>query len=429
MEKANFLKKMRGENFSTFSTDLNHKLLNSDNLSESEIAEGIESTETKVFKFENIHSGPDAKRVMLESTNPYTYGIIKNIIDTIKTNPRCKSITVIADAFASKEFSENQIEFSRIQTEDSPVLVDMDQQADVCLAFLEEPTNSPLLSFLYSAKSIYGVEKLFVYFSGPALQSDFKERFSSEKRGYMDEIDGIITPSKLSAMAILEATELSSDKVFIVKNPAIETVSEQSKEVLRSEGREKLELHENEITLLYLGFPSEPTEAIGMDPALNLKTLKVVIDASIESARKNPKQSFAVVIRAHPRDQYGDKMTQEVPKELPQNLRFVFDPGINYEEAIYASDGLISTPLSSEISLAPYRGRTAIMPVFSGKGLTRDLSENVYSKNLLKKIGTLPNTNLVKDADDLATLFSELKTVGPALQENTALSISEIILK
>jgi hypothetical protein len=358
--------------------------------------------------------------------------MIHELLKNLAHNRLCRGVTVIADGIAAQKIADTLTDFtlSNEATSES-VLADIGEiKADVCLTFLEEPENSPLLPLLYSAKSILGAKKLYVYLNSPLLQSNFRDRLSGEHRQTMDEIDGIIVNSGAGALVAKEEFDFPEEKIFQTHNLVIEGISKQPMEELRARGREGLGLKDNQVTLLYLGFPSKPTENIGMDPELNVKTFKAVAAGAVHTAIQNPEKYYAVIVRAHPRDPDAHNMFDEIPLQIPDNLTFVTDNKLGFEEAVYASDGVISTPLSTEMELAPFRGRHSLICAFKGPGLTGDLLHNAYPPVLIDTINSAPSTNLIDSSETLASIFSDLKIFEPtnSVENSTTQNISDILL-
>lgn len=435
MEGAHhFLHKRKEESAILQSGAIREKILHDpESLSDTELEEALEKFETKIFTYTNPNANTDAKRILLEGSQPYSFGLISELLKELVHNSQCKEVTVIAEGVTAEKIAalqDDTLTFNESTTDS--ILTDIGEiPTDICLVFMEEPENSPLLPLLYSAKSVIGAEKLFVYFNGPYLQSNFKERFSTEKRKNMDEIDGAITNTDLGAAVVKGELGLPDEKVFVTDNLSINEIARQPKEKLRTEGRRKLGLGDEEITLLYLGFPSKPTESIGMDPDLNVRTFEETASGALLAATQNSDKSFAVIVRAHPRDPHKDEMFNVIPTETPDNLRFIIDNQLTYEEAVYAADGIISSPLSTEISLASYRGRSSLICAFEGKGLTADLLHNSYSSTLIEQIKSTNASSFIDSKESLAIIFADLKPFEPKEITNRnedSQSVAEILL-
>ncbi len=124
-------------------------------------------------------------------------------------------------------------------------------------------------------------------------------------------------------------------------------------------------------------------------------------------------------------------MFNVIPTETPDNLKFIIDNQLTYEEAVYAADGIISSPLSTKISLASYRGRSSLICAFKGEGLTADLLHNSYSPNLIEQIKSTDASSLIDSKEALATIFADLKLFEPkriTRRSKDSRSVAEILL-
>jgi hypothetical protein len=107
----------------------------------------------------------------------------------------------------------------------------------------------------------------------------------------------------------------------------------------------------------------------------------------------------------------------------------LIDDNVSYEECLYASDGILTTPLSTEVFLSPHRGRSIIVPRFKGAGLTDELVRNVFTQEALQDLERTNGVKISSSSKELAVQISELEVFDPVPEDIETTEIEDVLLK
>ena len=365
-------------------------------LSDAEEEKVLEQFETKVFVWNRPKGAPGAKRVLLEAAEPAAYNTLVPIIRELQKDERCAGITLVTDNVAGKRFTEEQKNFSfeQIRQPGQPVMADIPVESDVVL-ILVEPKDTPEKMLLYSGKSVYGTDsaKEYLYLDG-LLGGTIQKLLTESSAVRMDHADGIFVANDLakdlleSAVPSTEGRTTVAGSILIesLRNTLPDAAQEQKR---RHELRGELGIPEDALTVLYSGFPSQGFEALGGrtvtnaekgELTLNQETFAKTLSALQKAATESTERQFALVVRNHPRAAGQDNNLQ-IPESLPSNLHVVWanGPKYNYDDVVNSVVDIIACQsTSTEILLAPYRGRVPAIFGYEGEGLQATIDKNIF---------------------------------------------------
>ncbi|MBI4065726.1 hypothetical protein HY412_00840 [Candidatus Kaiserbacteria bacterium] len=373
-------------------------------LTSAQITESIERVETKILVWERPQAAADAKRVLLEASEPAAYRTIKPLIAFLQHDERCRAITLVTDNTAGKNFMDEQESsgFKQVRDPNQPVFADIAGPFDSVLV-LSEPKNSPNKPFLYGGKSVYGDDRTKIFFMlDGVLGHTTHEQFTAQTAEHMDFIDTIGVANEFSKQLLAAAVPrlrgrirvvgsilLQSFKDDLIKNKLFEThdVEEERRSL-----RETLKVPQDAVMVLYSGFPSIDYVALGgkadADPAqgektLNQETFERTLEAVKIAALENPDKTFALAIRTHSRAAGIDNELR-VPDVLPGNLHIIWASGLplTYDDVANAADVIACQSTSTEVLYAPYRGVVAAVSGYAGKGMQDELNKKIFGSGL-----------------------------------------------
>lgn len=429
-EKLSFLKKHEDEVLPLVSDPQTKEALSSVDMSESQVEDTLERFETKIFSFENKNA-ETGSRIMLEASQPASRTAVEQILSKLSQHRDCKGITLITDNIAGSTFAEAHPEFTPERTVDELLLGDIPHTPDACLVFAEEPINSPSPMLLHSAKSIFGAKKLYLYITDTHISSNASSQFGEQQRRVMDTIDAILVPDEKTQTETATKLKFPVENIIVVGDPAIDKIKQEDQEKFRTEGRHLLNLDDQTTTLFYSGFPSSDYDEICANPELNLQTFSHTLTGMRLAAMQAPEQSFALVVRAHPRDSQKAALLNLLSTPVPKNLKLIDGNSINYQHVIYASDGIACIASSTEHQMGKYRGRKVLLVAYEGKNGSGDVTQAMYGEAPESFTEEL-YVDVILTSEDIVRTVSTLRPFSPAgLSDSTSSTdtITELLLK
>lgn len=373
----------------------------------------LEEFETKVFVMEKPAAQSDQKKVLLEAGAPGAYAAIKPIIAALQKDERCGVIMSLTSGVATPYFQRDfGNDFSQIREKDKPVLADIleaveKRPVDVALATLSMK-NAPESLVLYGSKGNLGAKKLFLVLEswGQRLPDAL-----SQNRHNLEKIDGIFCNDGLAKEIIKkDFPDFPPELIYSFGTPILDSLDSKHSDDYRKSFREKLGIDKKATVLAYFGGISwEAKDWYGACDDVDERTFQDTLWQVTQLAKSNPDRNFVFAFRPHPRDPIREEKYKIAKSAvLPPNLSFK-DAALPIfsNEVSYGADIILST-FSTENFLAPLRGRKSIFLGFSGKGMGRDLLENVYGKAAVK---TLRQSEAVRVADSPESLKNNLTTL------------------
>lgn len=378
-------------------------------VSEERVDALLERYETKVLIYERPDAVAGASRVLLEASQPANYKAGAPLIEDLIRDSRCAGITLLTDNTAGKQFEESATSLHPIRSKGEPVMADIPAGPyDAALVF-DEPENTPQSVLLYGAKSVFGAKKLYFFVGGIAGETT-QRILSPDADQKMDTVDAIFVDDQLSKQFLCEKAHIPEEKVIITSSPLIESLEPEKAELLRATGREKLHLSDTALVVLYAGIPSADFKESGGSEDLNVRTYTETLEGVQSAARHDPSREYVLVVRTHPRARNVESLPP--PPELPTNMHVVSGDDISYDETIYSADVLCFNPLSSEVTLSAYRGRTLAIFAYEGNQQFGELCERIYGKEGMRIIQDGGRALFAKSPESLAVIL-EGHTVSP----------------
>ncbi len=389
----------------------------------------------KVFLFKKSVGSyhPGAKRVMLSACEPLGFYALYPLINTLRKDPRCRTIAVVAESIAEelfeKRFARERLKPKFILLKNPKLSKDTKPRAawidvlkdrgerifEVVITTVDVYTH-PKLSLLYQAKRSFGVNKLFIiHYSWTSIGSrkSIVKKGKTEKE-IMGQVDGIFCNDKLAKLIILHyLPDFSPDKIFITSTPIIDELEQDKAKQYYEMGRKKLKLEEDDIVVLYLRDTNEDYKHIkAIDRQIDKKTLVKTVWAMAELAKQQPEKNFVLLIRSHPRDPNKKKFPSLPPnKKLPKNLRIILTKeNISINEVTYSAD-VIASIASTENHLAPLRGKFGIFLGYRTSnpnlGLGQNVLKKIYGQKMLKLVKKEKNIFIVSSPKEFVALLKK----------------------
>lgn len=371
--------------------------------------------ESNLFVFRKHGKNSSGKTILITIDNPGAYNAMRPIIHALVSDERCKNIIAVISGVASKNF---QIDFSHgfIQVRSRPLFI-----ADLSIALEENPpdiifcsisaTDGPEGIMLYSGKSVFCAQKLYIVFDG---WGTLWSAFSNQKN--MDTVDGFFCNDELAKKIIRQhLPEINEDLMHSIGTPVIETIEAGKACEHRKAMRARFHLDEDVRALLFLGDISDgPKNIFGTDPRINEITFEKTIMEMSRLAETHPNKKFALLLRPHPRDANKQELYAFMERVcLPENLAFI-DAGVSIvalNEVAYGAD-VIASICSTENFLAPMRGRYAIYLGYQGFGFGGEFLETIYGKEIMKIISETQGIAVASSPEEFGSLFLKACSVS-----------------
>ncbi len=366
--------------------------------------EGILQTfETKILTWKRESPQPDAKKILVEASQPANAPLVSQLFEHLRADPCCGEVTIITDNVAGQKL-ENTPGMTPVRTDKAPVIADIPDGPYDSVLIMDEPVNSAMPFLRESARDVFGAKKLFYYSPIPAASS----RNSAFPNKNWNAVDMFLVSDDFGRDLSISVLDVPANKVEVVGSIAIEDILKVNAEERRTEGRKKLELNDGVTVAVYVGFPSNDRRVSG-DVPLNTSTYLKVVEGATKTAVQNPEKQYALVVLTHPRARAVEPLP-DVKDKLPSNLSIVNGDGVNrnpseFADIMYASDLICCPPTSTEAVFAYYRGRSVALCAFEGAGELGELTEKDYPKGLGLFTETKKGTP-IKNPSDFVALFS-----------------------
>ncbi|MEK7531873.1 MAG: hypothetical protein AAB545_03040 [Patescibacteria group bacterium] len=370
----------------------------------------LERFETKIFEFEKKEADKNAKRVLVTSDNPGSFGAIKNIIRALENDSRCKGIVALVSGVAGKQFTGEFPIFKKIH-EERTVLGDIievskNEPIDVALASVSVK-NGPEGLVLFGAKSNLGVSKTFFLFEGYGTPGGTFLLGNNER---MESIDGIFCNDEFAKKILGQRMpEYPQEKIHICGVLSSEGFELEKAESYREETRRKLGIDSNAFVVLYLGdlFSDGKDEGF-LDPDIDIKTLEKTILAVSQFSHNNV-GGVVIIVRPHPRDPQKENLLAIGEKiALPENLsiRKGASP-LSFNGVAYASDVIVSIQ-GTENFFAPLRGKPSVFLAYNDLGLGGDALRQAYDEALIEEIRQIRGISIASSSEALTGILEKV---------------------
>lgn len=388
----------------------------------------LETYETKVLTYTRPGTDGREGKILLEASQPANRAVIEPLVEKLKNNPECEGITLLADGLAGKAFvEESLLSFEVAPTGDTPIFSDIPSGPYRSALVIDDAQNSPAESFSYSAKSVFGAEKLY-YLSLGLFGPQEQKILGNKANATRDQFDAVLTADEFVKDMLVSVLQIPPERVVVTGSPLLESVKRDDADTVRTAARQRLAINDDVRTVLYSGFPSADLASMGADVALNKLTFEKTLAGLREAAKNAPETKFAFIVRTHPRAR-SVEAPLSFEGEVLSNLQIIDGNDITYDEAIYASDIIGCNILSTESLLARYRGREAMVFAYDGKGETGNIVDAIYGNEGFTTLQESDRMNLVQTPNDVAQMLTSF-AARPALPVpvNCTERIAEILL-
>ncbi len=322
------------------------------------IDKGLELFETKVYSYENPEADPDAKNVMVAFSDAGSYAAVGPILKRIEADPRFRGIIVLEHGVSQSSFAADAGGLYRRTDQAKDVLADIATATqalppEIAIATLSSE-NGPENILLYNAKSVFGAKRLYLVVDGWGSGSIPTE--------HLDKIDGVFCNDELSKRMLQRMlVGFPPEKIYPIGTPQLDGLQIERAEEFEKKGREKLGVGDDAVVCLYAGVVQKIwKDSYGTEPQLEEHTLGEVVRAMSAVASSRPQEQFILLARPHPSDDEKESIYMNGYADLPANLKVVRDPGLDFNEAAYAADAILSLG-SSLVWTAGLRGKQGII--------------------------------------------------------------------
>ena len=338
------------------------------------IDSALEDVETKVLIYQNPTREENSPRILLEAAQTASGEIVKTLVQHLESDNRCGGIAIASDNVARKSLTKDtDLKLMESHHASRSVIEEIKQAGPYHSALvLDDSPQSPAQHILHSAKSTYGAKYLYYFSLG---------LFSKQARTIWPEHGGSYDPEAMSAF--------------------------------------------------YSSVVPATFEEFGGTPDINISTYEKTLEAMINTATNNSEHEFALIIGTHPRMR-GIETFPEPPANMPRNLLLTTsDEKISYEEAVYASDVILCNPLSTEVVLAAYRGRTAAIISYSGPHQFGEITKNIFGDKGVEMIRKSGRADIISQPEDITSILMRHEPHHPLSKPGTdsAEQIKEILLR
>ena len=364
----------------------------------------LERYETKVLTYERSDKVLGASKILFEASQPANYAVAAPLIEELIKDPRCAGITLLADNVAGQQFEESDIPLRPIRSEGAPVMADIPAGPYEVALIFDEPANTPAPVLLYGAKSVFGAKKLY-FFAGGLIGEGTQHILAPDADQKMDAIDAIFVNDQLSKQLLCGMARVPEEKVIVTGSPLIESLEPEKAGMVRTAVREKLHIADSAFVAFYAGVVSADFKESGGESNLNMHTYKETLEGVQMAAEHDPAREYVLVVRTHPRARNIESLP--VPSELPANMRIVGGEDISYDEVVYAADVLCCNPLSSELLLAAYRGRTMAVFAYQGEHQFGQLCERIFGAQGMRIIRDSGRAVFIESPQGLAAILEK----------------------
>ena len=364
-----------------------------------------------------------AKRVIMSMSETFDFVLQKSLLEGLLSDSRCNGVAVVTDnvssvLFATWRHEHPDVEFTRERKKDRDNT--HDEQDDLVLPDIARVAKgaeiaiigfnlhgSPNETMLMNAKSLFGVRKLFLVNGGWGSLAG--NQGPSEWFNKADKFDVIFCNDLLSQRIMQAGLPLDMrERVLVTGTAALDGLELTLGSRYERETRQKLDIHDRELAVLYCGDYSTGAQERGLHPRYNEETFAKTLEVLKTVALTTPEKDFVFLVRPHPGD--GNKVELLKPHaNLPKNLRVVSaEKGrLTMQEAAYAADMVLSIA-STENILATMRGKVAVYLAYKEPGLGLDILMSIYGNDLLPLIKNHPGIYIAQSQAELAVYISQL---------------------
>ncbi len=378
------------------------------------------------------HSLPGKKSVLLSAQHAGAWTVINGLLPELLEDERCGAIVVLVSDFSAKLFEEKYgKEFLKFPySGKGTVLEDLSYIMHTLRVevVLNSPNdiNAPDSVLLFGAKSAFGAKKQFLFLDswGNAIREPLLGGLDR-----MEEIDGIFTNDELARQIAIVGesySRVSPEKIYGFGTPVIDSIDNAHAHEYKKVAREKMNISQKEIVILYLGGISYSVVPNGASADIDEKSFEMFFDGCIKIAGMFPQKNICIAFRPHPRDpRKEEKYNCAKTKALPANALFKDSAApLSVNEACYGAD-IIASIMSAENFLAPLRGKRSIFVAFSGKGMGLNLLTDIYGRpGLIAIAETWPDVRVAFSAQTLEQALRDFISRPPKTLENNAVQTS-----
>lgn len=410
-----------------------------------ELAEILETFETRVYLYEKDDAAPDAKRFVLAASEPLAYQTVMPLLERLKRDPRCAAIGFITDNVSGKRFAEcNDPDFVRLHDDTKTVLYDIlrmveQKPFDIAVACIDPP-NAPQSVLLHAAKGTLGAKKLY-FIAGGWAGLGAEGGAEAVKSKTREVVDGIFCNDELAKFLIQKDDPLfPEDKIYPIGTPALDSLELEKVAEYNERGRREHGISEDAYVIFYGGGIQKTfAELYGSRLDIEQVTLYETAQALLRVASENPEQQFALILRSHPREDPDARAAIYSLSgiEFPSNITLVSghrDDWANVNEINAVADVVVSL-VGTDTLFARFRGKDGVFLAYEGKGLGADLLETVYPNGGVDAIRKTPGVTLVSSPENFAQFLKQKiaetkqqKSAPPKISDPTG-AVLDVMLK
>lgn len=408
-----------------------------ENVTEGDLEGILEQYETKFFSLEKKESSAAAKRVLVTAEDPGAYNVIRSILSELEKDERCGAVGALVSGLADKSFEKDfnkdfvQIRKSESLMEDMLSITDK-KPFDIILGTLSGE-NGPESVALYGGKNNLGASKLFVITEGwGTLGSSF-----GPNKANMEKIDGIFCEDELAKkMTMKEIPEFDESRIYVTGTPIVDTLKLEKADLYREEFRKEFGINNEGLVIAYLATISSAYGKFGADPQMEQKAFELSLQGLREFIDKNTKENrrITIALKTHPRDPFPDGYAAIFDKYKGNpNIELKIMPrGYDIHKLSYGADIIMGT-MSTELFLAPLRGKKAVFLGYSDKGLGGEVLKNMHGVDIADAIKRKPMTSVISSvnelAEDIKKYIDSDKDFAPQANGDSAKRILDIVFK
>ena len=212
-------------------------------------------------------------------------------------------------------------------------------------------------------------------------------------------------------------------EILPIGSPLIDAVDPEAGNLLGIEARQTLGITPSARVLFYSSVVPSAFTSGGVDTTINDSTFAATLNGMRLAAERNPSQDFVLLLRMHPRMKGVYAFPN--PTDLPTNLKLIGADHLSYDETVYAADIIACNPLSTEVIVAPYRGRGSVVLAYEGEKQFGEAIEGLYGSGSGAFLSDECGLSLVRSEDMLATAV-ETYTPVAAKPKPTQKSLTQL---
>lgn len=392
------------------------------NVPEDELNGVLKRFETKIYLQPKPEGQFDenAQKVLVTVADPGAFNVIGPLIDKMNGDQKVSEIAVITHGVSQDYFKKQFGDiFSAVNDPDKPILAEITSkfQPDVIVVSMSD-NNGPENFALFGGKSILGAKKLFVVVDG---WTGMGSAFRGDNIPRMDEIDGVFCNDELAKQVVVQSIpNFPQEKIFDFGTPTTDSVKSENGEELARLGRKKLSLDDETLTVLYGGgIQSDWIEKYGTNPKIEEISFQETVRSLIEAANLHPDQSYALLVRPHPRDPEKGEIFDTSNIDFPENIKVIpaDNSKVSFSEAVWAADVAVGI-IGTENFKMHARGKKGIFLAFEGSNLGDYMLKKVLGEAVYNALSKNKDVTLIRSGEDLTEYLKDIKRETTSSHQN-----------